>query len=131
MILPTNELTIRLGNLAQSLAGKYPSETLIDLAEAASLIERLRYELDEAKARLKEESHEAFLGRNKVGQQKELMLEAAAALNETLGRAEAAEARLEALAQAIDDLQSGPTFKDYEDGYNAAKADFIAVLQGR
>lgn len=43
-VRPTDDITVRLDNLAQSLAGEYPPHTLMDLAEAASLIERLRDE---------------------------------------------------------------------------------------
>lgn len=39
---PTDDITTRLDNLAQSLAGEYPPHTLMDLAEAASLITTLR-----------------------------------------------------------------------------------------
>lgn len=41
-IAPTEDITTRLDNLAQSLAGEYPPHTLMDLAEAASLITTLR-----------------------------------------------------------------------------------------
>jgi hypothetical protein len=64
------------------------------LETLSSELERVKGERDAALAQMKEESHEAFLCRKKVGQQKEIMLEAAAALNETLARAERAEASL-------------------------------------
>lgn len=41
-VQPTEDITTRLDNLAQSLAGEYPPHTLMDLAEAASLITTLR-----------------------------------------------------------------------------------------
>lgn len=44
-VRPTEDITTRLDNLAQSLAGEYPPHTLMDLAEAASLITTLRSQL--------------------------------------------------------------------------------------
>ena len=44
-VRPTDDITTRLDNLAQSLAGEYPPHTLMDLAEAASLITTLRSQL--------------------------------------------------------------------------------------
>jgi post-segregation antitoxin (ccd killing protein) len=41
-IRPADDITVRLDNLAQSLAGKCSPDTLVDLAEAASLITMLR-----------------------------------------------------------------------------------------
>jgi hypothetical protein len=38
----SEDITARLDNLAQSLAGEYPPHVLMDLAEAASLISTLR-----------------------------------------------------------------------------------------
>jgi hypothetical protein len=42
LLRPADDITVRLDNLAQSLAGEYPPHTLMDLAEAASLITMLR-----------------------------------------------------------------------------------------
>jgi Lar family restriction alleviation protein len=41
-----DDITVRLDNLAQSLAGEYPPHTLMDLAEAASLITTLRLQIN-------------------------------------------------------------------------------------
>ena len=71
------------------------------LQSLSSELERVKGERDAALAQMKEESHEAFLCRKKVGQQKEIMLEAAAALNETLARAERAEASLGVAVKAL------------------------------
>jgi hypothetical protein len=71
------------------------------LETLSSELERVKGERDAALAQMKEESHEAFLCRKKVGQQKEIMLEAAAALNETLARAERAEASLGVAVKAL------------------------------
>lgn len=45
-VRPTDDITVRLDNLAQSLAGEYPPHTLVDLAEAASLITTLRRQIN-------------------------------------------------------------------------------------
>lgn len=45
-VRPADDITLRLDNLAQSLAGEYPPHTLMDLAEAASLITTLRRQIN-------------------------------------------------------------------------------------
>lgn len=102
----------------------------MDVAALATRAEKAEAERDEARSRLKEESREAFVGRKIVGRQKSLMLEAAAAINETLTRAEAAEAlnatlqaklekAAEALPHAILDAANSSPKNDRELSFNS------------